>query len=137
MNRPITVETVVKAPLDKAWRCWTEPQHVSKWNFASDDWTSPQGTNDLRVGGKFNYRMEAKDKSAGFDFEGTYTKVEPHQRIEYVMADGRKVSVTFADQGGSTKVVETFDAESVHSEDMQRSGWQAILDNFRKHAESC
>lgn len=134
---PITVETVVKAPVAKAWKCWTQPDHVSKWNFASDDWASPTGTNDLRVGGKFNYRMEAKDKSAGFDFEGTYTKVESNKRIEYAMADGRKVSVVFTEQGGSTKVSETFDPEGTHPLDMQRSGWQAILDNFRKHAESC
>ena len=133
----ITVETTVKASVEKVWKCWTQPEHVSKWNFASDDWTSPTGANDLRVGGKFNYRMEAKDKSAGFDFEGTYTKVEPNKRIEYVMDDGRKVSVVFGGEGSTTRVTETFDAESTHPIEMQRSGWQSILDNFRKHTESC
>jgi uncharacterized protein YndB with AHSA1/START domain len=133
---PITVETTVRAPVDKAWRYFTEPAHITKWNAASDDWHSPRATNDLRVGGQFNCRMEAKDGSVGFDFAGTYDEVVPNKRIAYRMTDGRKVVVTFAQDGDTTRVTETFDPESQNPVDMQRGGWQSILDNYKKDAEA-
>lgn len=132
----ITVEALVQAPLDTAWQAWTEPEHITEWNAASDDWCSPKATNDLRVGGQFSARMEAKDGSAGFDFEGTYTLVEAGKRIEYVMADGRTVQIVFAPEGDGVRVTETFDTENENSAELQRAGWQAILDSFKRHAES-
>lgn len=132
----ITVEALVKAPIDKVWSSWTDPKHITKWNQASDDWHSPHAENDLRTGGKFKTTMAAKDGSMSFDFEGVYTKVQQHKVIEYAMADGRKVSVVFSQSGNQTKVVETFDPESENPIEMQRGGWQAILDSFRKYTES-
>ncbi len=132
----ITVETTVDAPVEKGWEFWTAPEHIMQWNNASDDWHTPSATNDLREGGVFTARMEAKDGSAGFDFGGTYTKVLEHKQIEYTMDDGRKVSVQFDGHGGHTHVTESFDPESENSIEMQREGWQAILDNFKKYTES-
>jgi uncharacterized protein YndB with AHSA1/START domain len=131
----ITVETLVHAPLEKVWTYWTEPKHVTQWNAASDDWHCPRGESDLRVGGTFVYRMEAKDGSSGFDFGGTYTDVVPHERIAYVMGDGRRVDVSFKQEGEAVRVTETFDAESENSVEMQKSGWQAILERFKKYVE--
>jgi len=111
-------------------------EHITKWNSASEDWHTPRATNDLRTGGKFTSRMEAKDGSVGFDFGGTYSEVKPNQRIAYTMDDGRKVSITFSGDNKSTKVVESFEAESVNSTELQRGGWQSILDNFKKYTES-
>ncbi len=129
MKKTITVETVVNASVEKVWTCWTVPAHVTRWNNASDDWHTPHGENDLRTGGTFLYRMEAKDGSAGFDFAGVYDKVENHRLISYTLDDNRKVTIAFTKQGdGKTIVVETFEAEGMHSLEMQRSGWQAILD---------
>jgi uncharacterized protein YndB with AHSA1/START domain len=135
-NKMITVETTVKAPVNDIWSYWTEPQHITKWCFASDDWHAPNAENDLHVRGKFRTRMEAKDGSSGFDFTGVYTRIEKHQAIEYVIADGRKVKIAFSEDGPVTKVVESFEAESQNPPEMQRGGWQAILDNFRKYTES-
>ena len=132
----ITVETTVHAPVDKAWHCWTAPECITQWNAASDDWHSPSASNDLREGGTFTARMEAKDGSAGFDFGGTYTKVVEHEQIDYTMDDGRTVSVAFDGHGDHTHVVETFDAETENSEELQRQGWQSILENFKKHVEA-
>lgn len=132
----ITVEAAVAAPLDTTWRSWTEPEHITKWNAASDDWCSPRATNDLRVGGQFSARMEAKDGSVGFDFEGTYTLVEEGKRIEYVMADGRTVQIVFTEEGNQVRVTETFDTENENSAELQRAGWQAIMDNFKRYTES-
>lgn len=132
---PITVQTTVDAPIETVWECWTVPSHVTQWNHASDDWHSPIGTNDLREGGTFSYRMEAKDKSAGFDFGGTYTKVVDKRQIDFTMTDGRTVHITFEQKDGKTRIAETFDPESENPPEMQRQGWQAILDNFKKHAE--
>ena len=132
----ITVEATVNAPVEKVWQCWTEPKHIKGWTFASDDWHSPIAENDLRKGGKFRTRMEAKDGSMGFDFGGVYTDVQLNRNIEYAMEDGRKVNVVFTAQGDKTKVTETFDPESQNPVEMQRGGWQAILDNFKKYAES-
>jgi uncharacterized protein YndB with AHSA1/START domain len=132
----ITVETVVKAEVKAVWDAWNNPADIKQWNAASDDWHTPQSRVDLREGGKFSSRMEAKDGSAGFDFEGTYTRVVPQKLIEYAMTDGRKVQVEFSKRGNATHVKETFDAESENSPEMQRQGWQAILDNFARHVEA-
>jgi uncharacterized protein YndB with AHSA1/START domain len=132
----ITVETEVNAPVEKAWKIFTSPNDVIHWNNASEDWHNPKAENDLRPGGSFVYRMEAKDGSFGFDFGGTYDDVKENELITYTIGDGRKVQVTFSGNGGQTKVVETFEAEETHSIDLQRTGWQAILDNFKRYAES-
>jgi len=135
-KQTITVETTVKAPIEKVWESWNSPKHIINWNFASDDWHAPEAENDLKVGGQFRIKMAAKDESVSFDFEGKYTAVVEHKSIEYVMADGRKASVIFEDLGGSTKVTETFDPENVNSLELQRDGWQAILNNFKKYTET-
>ena len=131
----ISVQTMVNAPLDKVWDLWTSPAHITRWNNASDDWHTPSATNDLREGGKFSSRMEAKDGSMGFDFEGTYDLVIPGNKIEYTMSDGRKVIIEFSSSGNQTHIMETFDAERENPVDLQRQGWQAIMDNFKKYAE--
>lgn len=136
MVTQITIETTVNAPVEKVWKLWNEPEHIIKWNTASPDWHTPRSENDLQVGGKFFARMEAKDGSFGFDFGGEYTTVNDHKLIEYVMSDGRKVKVSFDSNGKETKVTETFDAEDQNSVEMQKAGWQAILDNFKKYTES-
>ena len=135
-NKTITVESTVAAPVEKVWKLWTSPDHITKWNNASADWHTPYAENDLRTGGKFMSRMEARDGSMGFDFGGTYDKVKTHEEIAYTMGDGRKVKVSFASQGNATHVKETFEPESLNSLEMQRGGWQAILDNFKKYAET-
>jgi uncharacterized protein YndB with AHSA1/START domain len=132
----ITVETSVKVPVEKAWKVWTTPDDITKWNNASDDWHTPKAENDLREGGKFTYRMEAKDGSFAFDFGGVYDEVKPQELLVYTIGDGRKVTVMFKGYGSETTVVETFEAESTHSLEMQRDGWQAILNNFKKYAEA-
>ena len=132
----ITVETTVKVPVEKAWKLWTTPEDITHWNNASDDWHTPRAENDLRPGGKFAHRMEAKDGSLGFDFGGVYDEVKTNELVVYSIDDGRKVKVTFTGNGTETKVVETFEAESTYSIEMQRGGWQAILDNFKKYAET-
>lgn len=132
----ITVETLVDAPADKVWTLWTEPKHIMQWNCASPDWHTPRAMSDLREGGTFTSRMEAKDGSMGFDFAGTFTKVIPAKKLEYAMSDGRTVSISFDAQGKKTKVTEVFVAESENPVDMQRAGWQSILDNFKKYAEA-
>ncbi|MFP4975227.1 SRPBCC family protein [Paenibacillus sp. CN-4] len=136
-NHPtkITVQTVVQAPVEKVWSYWTEPKHIMKWNQASEDWHVPNAENDLRAGGKFLTRMEAKDGSMGFDFAGVYDEVEPLKWISYTIGDGRKVEITFTGQDTETKVVETFDAENTHPVEFQQAGWQAIIDNFKKYTE--
>ena len=132
----ITVKNTVNAPVSKVWEYWTSPAHITQWNNASDDWHTPSATNDLKAGGMFTARMEAKDGSMGFDFGGVYDAVILNEYIEYTMDDGRKVSIRFTSNGDQTDVVESFDAEEANPVDMQRDGWQAILDNFKKYAES-
>jgi len=132
----ITVENTINAPVEKVWEYWSKPEHITKWNNASDDWHTPRAENDLRTGGKFTSRMEARDGSMGFDFGGVYDEVREHEYIEYTMGDGRKVNVTFTPDGNQTRVVEKFEAEGTHSIEMQRGGWQAILDNFKKYTEA-
>lgn len=126
----------MSAPVEKVWKFWSQPEHITQWNNASDDWHTPSATNDLKAGGKFSYRMEAKDGSFGFDFGGEYNEVKAHERIVYTLGDGRKVNVTFSPEGNATKVTETFEAEQTNSPEMQKGGWQAILDNFKKYVES-
>lgn len=135
-EKTITVETTIKAPVESVWSYWTEPKHITNWYYASDDWHAPAAENDLKVNGKFKTRMAAKDGSAGFDFEGLYTKILKYKIIEYVLGDGRRVSISFSVNGSKTTVVETFNPENKNPYEMQRGGWQAILDNFRKYAES-
>lgn len=132
----LTVKATVNASVEKAWQFWTQPEHITQWNNASNDWHSPKALNDLRPEGKFNIRMEAKDKSFGFDFEGTYDKVSDNELIEYTIADGRKVKVTFEPQDNATLITESFEAEDQNPIAMQQGGWQAILDNFKRYAES-
>ncbi len=132
----ITVEATVNAPVEKVWDLWSKPEHITKWNNASDDWHSPKAQNDLRTGGSFLVRMEAKDGTMGFDFGGIYDDVKENEYIGYTMGDGRKVKVWFTKDEGKTKVVESFEAEQTHSIEMQKGGWQSILDNFKKYTES-
>ena len=133
---PITVSAVIHAPIERVWDSWTLPEHITKWTFASPDWHAPHATNDMQVGGKFMTRMEAVDGSIGFDFGGTYTNVEHHKALAYTMGDGRKVSVIFTETPDGVTVTETFDPETQHPVEMQRAGWQSILDNFKKYVES-
>ena len=132
----VTVEALVEAPAEKVWEFWTAPEHITQWSYASDDWHTPKAENDVRVGGKFSSRMEAKDGSMGFDFGGVYDEVQAGERMAYTLGDGRKVEIDFAKQGEATQVTETFEAEEMNPVDMQKGGWQAILNNFKKYAEA-
>ncbi len=131
----IKIETIVNASREKAWKVFTNPEDIMKWNHASDDWHSPKAVNDLRPGGTFTYRMESKDGKQGFDFGGTYDEVKPHELLAYTIGDGRKVMNEFSDVESGTKVVVIFEAENENSLELQQSGWQAILDNFKKAVE--
>ena len=131
----LTVKATVNAPIEKVWKYWTSPEHITKWNNANDDWHTPRAENDLKAGGKFLSRMEAKDGSFGCDFEGVYSAVKPHEHIAYEMSDGRKVTIDFTANGNETKITETFEPESENSSELQQTGWQAILDNFKKYTE--
>lgn len=135
-KQTITVEATVNAPAKKVWDYWTQPEHITQWNAASEEWHSPSATNDLRSGGAFVFRMEAKDGSFGFDFGGTYSSVKPLEYIEYEIEDGRKVEITFTAKGNTTTVTETFDPESQNPLEMQQAGWQAILNNFKAYTEN-
>ena len=132
----ITVENNINSPVEKVWQYWTMPERITQWNNASEDWHTPSAENDLRVGGSFLYRMEAKDGSFGFDFGGIYDAITTNKYIEYTIGDDRKVKITFTADGNKTKVTESFEAESEHSIEMQQGGWQAILDNFKKYTEA-
>lgn len=132
----ITVETVVNAGLKPVWDAWNSPADITQWNSAQDDWHTTHSSVDLREGGKFTSRMEAKDGSERFDFEGTYTRVEPQKSIEYRMSDGREVKVEFVERADGVVVKETFDTENANPPEVQREGWQAILDRFGKHVEA-
>lgn len=136
MQEKITVKIIIDKPVDKVWQAFTQPEHITGWNFANNDWHCPLAENDLRSGGKFNYRMEAKDGSVGFDLNGIFNEVVSTEKIVYTIGDGRQITVLFSEQNGQTTVEETFDAEMQNPVEMQRQGWQAILDNFKKYAES-
>lgn len=136
MSTRITISALVNKPVADVWNTWTDPTHIMQWNAASDDWHCPKATNDLRTGGKFSSIMAARDGSFSFDFEGVYDDVQPHERIAYTMADGRTCEILFTAENGGTRVVEAFDAESQNPVEMQRGGWQAILDRFKAYAEA-
>lgn len=132
----ITVEATINAPIEKVWESWTMPEHITQWCHASDDWHAPYADNDAQTGGKFKTTMAAKDGSFSFDFEGVYSNVEQYRLIEYGLGDGRRVKIEFTADGDTTKVTETFDPETQHPVEMQRGGWQAILDNFKRYTEA-
>ena len=132
----ITVQTTINAPVEKVWKLWTSPEHITKWNNASEDWHTPYAENDLQPGGKFLSRMEAKDGSMGFDLIGTYDFITTNESMEYTLGDDRKVSINFTSAGAQTSIIETFEAETTHPIEFQKSGWQSILDNYKKHVES-
>ena len=132
----VSVHVIIHAPVEKVWEYFNSPEYIVKWNFASDDWFSPSATNDLRVGGKFNYRMEAIDGSFGFDFYGVYDEVIENELIEYTLGDNRKVKIMFYAMANKTEVVENFETEEENTVELQRTGWQAILDNFKKQVEN-
>jgi uncharacterized protein YndB with AHSA1/START domain len=132
----IDIETTVKARLPQVWEAWNDPEDIKRWNAASPDWHTTKSTVDLREGGTFSSRMEAKDGSMGFDFEGTYTRVVPQKLIEYRLGDGREVRVEFIERADDVLVKSSFDAETQNPPEMQRAGWQAILDNFGRHVQA-
>ena len=131
----ITVRATISAPVEKVWKLWTDPEHIIHWNNASDDWHTPRAENDLRTGGRFLSRMEAKDGSSGFDFSGKYLRVEQYRQIEYTLDDGRNVQVVFFPKENITTVTEAFEAEETNTIELQKSGWQSILDNFKEYTE--
>jgi len=134
-SEKVTVKTIINAKPETVWTLWTEPSHIMKWNHASEDWHTPHAESDLKEGGRFRFRMESRDGKTGFDFTGMYNKVEPMKHISYVMDDQRKVDVFFNGDRESTELTEIFEAEQLNSIDLQRQGWQAILNNFRSYAE--
>ena len=135
-NTKIKIEATVSADIKKVWEYWTKPEHITKWNFASDDWHCPMAENDLKIGGKFNSRMEAKDGSFGFDFWGIYDEIVEHKKIVYTMGDGRQSTTNFKQIGDKTTITTLFDAEKENPVEMQKDGWQAILNNFKKYVEA-
>lgn len=134
-SQRVTVEVRVERSAAQAWDAFTDPDAVTAWNFAAETWHCPRAESDLRVGGTFNYRMEARDASAGFDFVGTFTEVRPRERLRYRLGDGRDVTVDFIAVGARTRVIETFTAEDAMPAEQQKAGWQAILDNFKRFVE--
>ncbi len=136
MGKKITIQADILGDIQKVWDMWTEPQDIINWAFASDDWEAPKSENDLREGGRFLTVMRAKDGSVSFDFTGTYTKVEDKKLIEYKIDDGRMVSTTFTPTNDGVHIEGIFEMEEENPEEMQRAGWQAILDNFKKYVES-
>lgn len=132
----ITVQTVVQSDLDRAWKYYTLPEHIVHWNFASDDWCCPSATNDLRPGGAFQWRMELRQQKLGFDFSGTYDTVVDHKHISYHTSDQRRVDIEFIENDREVLIRQTFDREDTNTDERQREGWQAILDNFKKYVES-
>lgn len=136
MNQDITVEAIINAPVKKVWDFYNQSEHVIKWNSPSEDWFTPKANNDLRTGGKFVYRMEARDGSAGFDFGGTYDEVIENQLIKYTMGDDRKVTIIMTEENHQTKIAVTFELEKENTPEKQRDGWQSILNNFKRYVES-
>ena len=134
-NKRITVKTSINSNIKKVWEYWTNPEHITKWNFASDQWCCPSADNDLRPDGKFSWRMEAKDQSIGFNFEGTYVKIVENELLTYRIADGRTVDIEFLQNGNEITIKETFDAEGTNADEQQREGWQSILNNFKDYVE--
>ena len=135
-TEPITVKTTVNAPIEKVWQLWADPKSIMNWCYASPDWHAPYADNDLKTGGKFKTTMAAKDGSMSFDYEGIYTEVVPNKLIKYILSDGRKVEITFSSQGDTTELIESFDPEKLNPAEMQKAGWQSVLDNFKTYAEA-
>jgi uncharacterized protein YndB with AHSA1/START domain len=135
LKETITVEILVKASIEKVWQFWTKPEHITKWNHASEDWHTTRAENDLKIGGKFLSRMEAKDGSFGFDFEGIYDSIITNEKISYTLLDDRKVTITFLQIENGVQITETFEAENENSLELQKFGWQAILNNFKNYIE--
>ena len=135
MKDEITVQTIVKASIAEVWECWNKPEHITGWAFASEDWEAPAAENDLRVGGKFKTTMAARDRSESFDFTGTYTALREYELIAYDLDDGRQVRTEFTELPEGVRITESFEPENQYPQDVQRSGWQAILDNFKKYVE--
>ncbi len=131
----ITVESTIEAPIDMVWDFWTKPEHVMHWNFASNDWHCPNANSDFNIGGEFHYIMAAKDGSVEFDFCGTFTKIIDKTFIEIFLEDGRELNIQFESEGNVTKIIETFEPEEVNSIELQKQGWQAILNNFKLYVE--
>lgn len=131
----VTVEVLIDAAMDVVWKCWITPADIIKWNNASEDWHTPDVSNDLRKGGKFTYKMEAKNGSVGFDFGGTYGDIIDRQEINYMLEDGRRVRIIFMNVDHKVQIIESFEVEDIHPIEMQQQGWQAILDNFQKYVE--
>ena len=131
----ITVNATIQAPITKVWEYWTNPEHVKNWNFAASDWHCPEATNNLEVGSEFHYTMSAKDNSFSFDFWGTYQEIIDQKYLSILIGDGRQMKVSFESTSEDTKVIEEFEPEKVNPEEMQRAGWQMILDNFKKYVE--
>ncbi|PKD17242.1 hypothetical protein APR41_07210 [Salegentibacter salinarum] len=136
MQNPITISAKVNAPIEKVWEVWNAPEHIENWNTASEDWHTTSAKNDLKKGGKLSYRMESKDGSRGFDFEGVYDEVKPNKSFSYKLTDGRKVSANFKEKDNTTLIEENFEAEQQNSRELQQQGWQAILNNFKKYVEN-
>ena len=134
-SEKVAIEADIQAPVETVWRCWTAPEHMVQWNFASEDWRCPSAENDLRVGGRCRSRMEAKDGSFGFDMEYVYDEVLPQQKLSYTLTDGRTVQTRFESVGGATRVSTLFDPEKQNPAEMQQAGWQAILNNFKAYVE--
>lgn len=132
----ITIHFTISAGIQKVWNYYTQPEHITKWNFASPDWHCPSASNDMRIGGKYTARMEAKDGSFGFEFEATYSEITENQKFVYIMPDGREVSVSINEDNHLTNITVCFDAETENSVELQREGWQAILNNFKNYVEN-
>jgi len=135
-NETVTVDVRIQAPMETVWEYWTSPDHIVNWNHASDDWHTAKAENDLREGGKFVYRMEAKDGSVAFDFEGTYESVRPQEALVYILEDDRRVTISFSAEADAVRVTEAFAPDTINSVELQQAGWQSILDNFKKYVES-
>lgn len=135
-NTIITIEAIINKPIDKVWEMWVKPEHIKNWCFASDDWHAPSSTSNFKIGGKTSTRMEAKDGSFGFDFWGTYDEIKTHEKLAITMGDDRKWNTYFSEVEGGVKIVEEFEAENENPIEMQQSGWQMILNNFKKYTES-
>ena len=135
-RQSITIEAIINAPLIQVWESWTKPEHIIQWNFAADTWQCPSAENDLQEGGRFSWRMEAKDGSMGFDFTGTYNEIVENKLIKYTIEDGRQVEIKFIEEANQVRLIESFVAEDIHTAEQQREGWQAILDNFKGYVES-
>ena len=136
MSKPlITVEVIINKPIDQVWEMWTKPEHITQWCFAADEWHAPSSTSDFKIGGKLNTRMEAKDGSFGFDFDGTYNEIKTNEKVAITLGDGRTWDTFFTQVEGTVKIVEEFEAENENPVEMQQAGWQLILNNFKKYVE--